>query len=408
MAEYTIFTTSYFETFSSISASTSLKIRYSIHMRIAYCTNVRLPSERAHGYQVSAVCDAFIKLGHSVEIFSPFRENIVQENFSDYYNVSDQIKINHVGSCDYIKNKFFPSVMGLWMMNKSMRSLLPESLKSFDVLYTRTEALLPALLSLSIPTIMEIHRLPRRDKYGFADRCNKCVKVVCLTSPMKNELVSWGVSEDKVVVEGDAVDIDKFESLPDREGSRKMFEVEDREFVVSYAGSIKTMKLDKGVPQIIKAVDMLSSSGMNIKALIAGGPEKEAEKLKESSGENINVLGQLTRDGVKNVYSASDLLVYPAPKTSHSYFMRDTSPMKIFEYMSTGKPMICADTPPIRDVLDESVTLFYEPGNVDDLSTKIVFAMENAEEMHAMAWRAKERVKEYTWDKRMERIISCV
>ena len=168
------------------------------------------------------------------------------------------------------------------------------------------------------------------------------------------------------------------------------------------------MKLDKGVPQIIKAVDMLSSSGMNIKALIAGGPEKEAEKLKESSGENINVLGQLTRDGVKNVYSASDLLVYPAPKTSHSYFMRDTSPMKIFEYMSTGKPMICADTPPIRDVLDESVTLFYEPGNVDDLSTKIVFAMENAEEMHAMAWRAKERVKEYTWDKRMERIISCV
>lgn len=47
-------------------------------MRIAYCTNIRLPSERAHGHQVAAVCDALVKLGHDVTIFAPFRKTSLQ------------------------------------------------------------------------------------------------------------------------------------------------------------------------------------------------------------------------------------------------------------------------------------------------------------------------------------------
>jgi hypothetical protein len=46
----------------------ALHTRYTPCMRIAYCTNVRLPSERAHGHQVARVCDALAKLGNDVTI----------------------------------------------------------------------------------------------------------------------------------------------------------------------------------------------------------------------------------------------------------------------------------------------------------------------------------------------------
>ena len=56
-----------------------------LSMRIAYCTNVRLPSERAHGHQVAQVCDALAHLGHDVTIFAPYRDNEVTEDYWMYY-----------------------------------------------------------------------------------------------------------------------------------------------------------------------------------------------------------------------------------------------------------------------------------------------------------------------------------
>lgn len=62
-------------------------------MKIAYCTNVRLPTERAHGRQIASVCDALGILGHEVQIFAPYRRNLVKESYREYYSAHKKVEL---------------------------------------------------------------------------------------------------------------------------------------------------------------------------------------------------------------------------------------------------------------------------------------------------------------------------
>ncbi|MEK7137671.1 MAG: glycosyltransferase, partial [Patescibacteria group bacterium] len=182
-------------------------------MRIAYCTNVRLPNERAHGHQVARVCDALVKLGHEVEIIAPQRcDNPVKNDFWTFHDVDRRVRLTYTSSFDGIACRLTPGLLGLslttWSYLHYARHKLLEG--KYDLLYTRTPEILPMLLTTKIPVILELHKLPRYHKKLFVRRCRRCKLVICLTSPMRKELLSWGAPEENIIVEPDAVD------LPDR------------------------------------------------------------------------------------------------------------------------------------------------------------------------------------------------
>jgi len=95
--------------------------------------------------------------------------------------------------------------------------------------------------------------------------------------------------------------------------------------------------------------------------------------------------------------------VYPAPATEHPYFMRDTSPLKLLEYLAAGRPVVCADIPPVRDVVDESIVEFCEPGNAKSLAEGIsnVLNQNNDERVRI----GKEKVLTLDWKNRMKRVL---
>ena len=118
--------------------------------------------------------------------------------------------------------------------------------------------------------------------------------------------------------------------------------------------------------------------------------------------------GHVESSRVSGFMCACDVLVYSAPKSDHPYFTRDTSPLKIFEYMAAGKPIVCADLPPLHDVLDDSLAYFYTPGDSRDLAHKIAEVMDHPEEAAERAARSRRKVEEYTWEKRMQRLLARV
>lgn len=378
-------------------------------MNIAYCTNVRLPNERAHGHQVAAVVRALSKLGHSVTLFAPFRKNVITESAHEYHDLPSTMKIKHLGSFDPIASTFLFGVLGLWTMNAMLRRALSAlDLSSYDLLMTRSPAILAPLLASGKPVLLELHSLPRRSKKIFVEHCNRCAKVVCLTTPMANELKQWGVEEKRIIVEADGVDLPVPVSDEVRKELRAHFGISDSMFVVGYAGSLTTMGLSKGVEQIVDAVATLKKDGKETHALIAGGPPEAVERLRHNEGHCMTFVGQLQHKDVPHLLSACDALIYPAPRSDHPYFLRDTSPLKIFEYMAAERPIITADLPPIHDVLNDDTALFYEPGDVTTLASCIETLMNDQQCCTSLAQRARERVNEHTWEKRMARIISAL
>jgi glycosyltransferase involved in cell wall biosynthesis len=380
-------------------------------MRIAYCTNVRLPSERAHGHQIAAVCDALYKLGHHVTVYAPFRKNTVGQDYWTYYGSDNNIQVQYIGSMDYIANPLLPGVLGLWVTNAMLRKFY-RTLTGFDLLYTRWPALLPALLHTGIPIVLELHTLPMRGQAAFVRDAAQVQLIVCLTSLMKEELVRMGVDTSKVVVAGDAVDLRRFENLAPAPETRERYGLDPKRFTIGYAGQLQSMGLSKGVEVLMDALQALHNAGTDFQAVIAGGPTTAQaalhSRLSAEAQSKVHFLGHVPQSEVPAVLTACDALVYPAPKSDNPFYMRDTSPMKIFEYMASGRPIVSADLPPVHDVLGAETAYFTNPGDAHDLADTLRHMMQNPEEAQQKATHAREAVERHTWKERMKTILEAL
>ncbi len=380
-------------------------------MRIAYCTNVRLPSERAHGHQIAQVCDALVRLGHEVTIFAPFRENSVRQSFSEYYGVDKKIELKLLGSFDPINRRMFPGVTALWVLNMLLRRNLKKALKNakFDLLYTRSPPLLPALLKSKQPVALELHQLPRLGRWCFVRRCRRCRVIACLASPMKERLIRWGVSAQKVIMEGDAVDLQRFASVPSKEQARKIWHIDTDRLVVGYVGRLKTLAQEKGVGILLHALRSLQKSQAYM-GFVVGGPEADRKEYEQEAKELIltsdDVLftGEIPATKIPTALAACDVLVMPFPNLPH--YRQNMSPLKMFEYMAAQRPIVSSDLPTVRDVLSEKTCVFCKPGNVQSFIEALEWIREHSEDARKCAEEARKLVLHYTWEERMRRILA--
>lgn len=379
-------------------------------MRIAYCTNVRLPSERAHGHQVAQVCDALARLGHRVTIFAPFRRNVVESDFWTYYGASREIELRHLGTFDPIASQLFPGVTGLFLLNAMLRRSLRKTLHQdhFDLVYTRSPALLSVLLATGLPVVLELHQLPRRGKATFVRHCNRCRLVSCLTSPMRDVLESWGVVPDRLMVAGDAVDLSRFENVPTRSQARERWKIQTERLVVGYVGRLKTLGMEKGVRYLLESLKDLREQ-RTFFGFVVGGPEQEKNEYATMAAElgldesDVLFTGEIPSSDIPSSLAACDVFVMPFPDLPH--YRLHMSPLKMFEYMAAGRIIITSDLPTVRDVLSHDTAVVCKPGDVQSLVAALRWVADHPEEAAARAERARELVKSHTWEERMKQIL---
>ena len=104
---------------------------------------------------------------------------------------------------------------------------------------------------------------------------------------------------------------------------------------------------------------------------------------------------------------AADMLVIPnSAKEDISRLY--TSPMKLFEYMASGTPIIASDLPSLREILNESNSSFFIADDVQDLSRVIGEVSSNHKKAQEKAVLASEQVKKYTWQRRAQSILDFV
>lgn len=379
-------------------------------MRIAYITNVRLPSERAHGHQVAQVCDALARLGYEVTVISPYRKNSIREDYHSYYRAEERVTVKHLGSFDSIASVLFPGVTGLWMLNAMMRKNIRQMLKheSFDVLYTRSPALLPALLESTIPVVLELHQLPRRGRAAFVKRCTQCRLIACLTSHMRDKLIEWGVPKNKVIAEGDAVDMKRFDQVLSPSDPRGDLDLPRNRVIVGYVGRLKTLGMEKGVGILLEAIAQLKDEKA-FTALIVGGPEADQKFYEEKAHalqlgtDDVRFTGEVNPFVVPKMLAACDVLAMPFPDLPH--YRHHMSPLKMFEYMAAGKPIVTSDLPTIRDVLSEDRAYFCTPGDASSLADVLRDIRKNPNEAAKRSDSARAIVGDHTWEARMKRIL---
>jgi glycosyltransferase involved in cell wall biosynthesis len=383
-------------------------------VRITYVTHTRFPTEKAHGNQVAQVCAGLAALGHKVTLVAPTVRNTITEDAYGYYGVPRGFRILYPGTFDALGSKLVPGplsfAVSMWSYRRVLQSFLMQ--QPADLLYVRSPSLLPPLLASGTPVMLELHTLPNFFHRRFVRQCNRCFRVICLTSPMRDALVRWGVDPVRISVEGDAVDLERFADLPSQSEAKGKWGLPKDVPVIGYIGSLVTRNtLEKGVRELLGALAILTKRDVKTFGFVVGGPaswrriyESHAREL-GLGPDDIQFQDRVQPLLVSSAIAACDVCVYPAPRSSDPFFYRDTSPLKLFEYLASGRPTVCANLPPVRDVVDDTVVRLCQPGDPSAFADGIAWVLEHPEEARTMADKGKELVKNHTWTERMRRIV---
>jgi glycosyltransferase involved in cell wall biosynthesis len=144
--------------------------------------------------------------------------------------------------------------------------------------------------------------------------------------------------------------------------------------------------------------------------LIIGGHEKEPDLARVQAlaaerdcASRVTFTGLIPPAEVQARLRDADVLLLPNPASAISTSF--TSPLKLFEYMAAGRPIVASDLPSLREVLrDEENALLVEPGSARALVAGIQRLRNDAALGARLARQARRDVEQFTWARRAERL----
>ncbi len=212
------------------------------------------------------------------------------------------------------------------------------------------------------------------------------------------ELLS--LSQAHILCEPNAVDIQEFDIAVSRDEAREKLNLPLDKKIVVYTGHLYSWK---GVDTLALAAQKLSREYL---VVFVGGNSEDVQHFRETYGNisNIVIAGFRPHHEIPLWQKAADVLVLPntAKEDISKYY---TSPMKLFEYAASKRPIVASRIPSITELVDDTRALLVEPDNARELAQNILrvgtdTALGDGRSKIAYTW-----VLEHTWEKRAERII---
>ena len=172
---------------------------------------------------------------------------------------------------------------------------------------------------------------------------------------------------------------------------------------VAYVGSIFA---SRGIREMVQAIDLLPEA-LQGKLLLAGNflPLVLQSEVEQMHGWNrVEFLGWQTREGVNRILGRSKIglvLLHPTTAYLASY------PVKLFEYMAAGLPVIASDFPLWREIVEGAgCGLLVDPRNPSAIAQAIQYLLEHPEEAEAMGLRGRQTVlTRYNWDAEASKLL---
>lgn len=392
--------------------------------KLLYIANLRLPTEKAYGIQIAKMCEAFATEGLDVTLIYPFRDNHIKAEFFSYYSVKTNFKIKKIRATDFYFSGFLDKIAFLVKNYFSAKALVKEALKeNADIYYTRDERVAKLLNKENKNVVFECHRFSnnRKSYHSYFKKVN--LKIVAISDGLKEDLVKFGIKDKNIIVERDGVDLDEFNINVSKEDARqRLFKNLHhdsflRKKIAVYVGQLYPWK---GGDIFKKIAKHLCKENVNYLIFIFGGTGKkdpdtlktDIERiLKEAHPNMVPVisLGLFPHRDVPYILKAADCAILIGNE-SEIISAKYTSPLKMFEYMASGCPIVAQDLPSFREVLNDKNSFLVKPGDAKALANKIalVFKEENAKMAEEKAAKALEDVKNYTWQKRALRILDFI
>lgn len=344
---------------------------------------------------------ALVRIGHEVTLVIPRENGFVRDQFArtlQDFSIFEQFKVVRSPRPTFFGRgrRSFPLLAAAWAKTKG-----------FDLVWSRDVYAADAASALRLNVIAEHHTVLSRRQLAATKRMvsrPEFKAFVANSQRHKRLLEDEGICGDKIIDAHGAVDLSQFENLDKSAGERTRNELCK---TVVYAGSLYP---GRGIEQMLEAAAVLK----NVNFICVGGREFEVAQHKNHAQSkrltNVSFVGYVPNKEVPSYLTSADILV--APYTNKCEAIDGTlsidyaSPMKLFEYMAAGKPIIASGIGAICEVLQhEQNALLVQQGSVDDIVYSIKRLLSDPHLAVKLGQAARENAKTYSWELRCSRIL---
>ncbi len=179
--------------------------------------------------------------------------------------------------------------------------------------------------------------------------------------------------------------------------------------IVFYHGQIARAR---GMPVLMRACKIAARTTQNLRLIMLGhifgrsyGAELRTSMHREGVGGFVEILDPVPHEEVPRYLALSEVGLVVLPPLS---VFRESLPIKLFEYMACGVPVVASRLPAIKRVIEETgCGLLVDPENAEEIGMAIAYLLEHPEEARAMGQRGKKAVGEqYNWSPMEIRLLN--
>ena len=393
-------------------------------MRLAYLIcdfGVHLFGPKGASVHVRETTNALRLLGHDVRVFAPSVLAPDNEGATDVRHIPlDGFAAEAVELLAHEDARLPEHLAREWRAllyaERAQRVLAPE-LADYrpDAIYERYSLFAYAGVELSrqlrVPLLLEVNA-PLTDEQArhrvlvlraTAEELERRIlrsadALLVVSTALAEYAEGLGVAPGRITVMPNAVDAERFHPRVSGAAVRARYGLDGKR-VIGFAGSLKPWHDLDG---LASAVGLVRREDPSAHLLVVGeGPGLAA--LRDLDARFVSCAGAVPHQEMPAFLAAMDVIAVPYPAGAEAYF----SPVKLFEAMAMGKPVVGARLGQVGELLADGRTgLLYEPGDPRDLARKLRAVLDMTDRGASLGAAAREWVvANRTWDRNARRIV---
>jgi glycosyltransferase involved in cell wall biosynthesis len=372
-------------------------------MKILYSA-AGTPIPGTHGGSIHALelCRALARRGHEVHLAA------LRPSLSGGAEIPlDGVQMRYL-------HRFLPVTLLEWTAGQAIRSLIAEIHPDVVVerFYTFGGGAIAAAHHAGVPAVLEINS-PARDYPGsLRDTLDKLTIVRPVDRWRRRQLERCAAVyttsrhlvppelQDSATVIVNGVDVDRFTPGPETPDTGPLH--------CAYVSSFRSWH---GAEDLVEAVSHCVSRGVPLRVMCIGeGPRwKLAKEAAAVAGiaDNIDFVGRVPHAEIPGLLADADIGMAPfAPDQFRALELGwFWSPIKIFEYLAAGLPVVTADIEELRTLLQGGVANFYRAADPLALAEAIMELEADRAAVRRMSKEARSLAEQrYTWDHQAEAV----
>jgi len=322
-----------------------------------------LPKPAAYVVQIVNLANAAANLGYStvlislkkglravnpIEWFSPFHPQFPDDRLAQFYNLQSNLEVIELPMPYPID-----AVPSKWTSSSSIACkyyfpwhILPHT----QLVHSRDWNFVQTAIQNGIPAIYERDHCEKK-RYDSKIVSNPLFQAaVTVADPVRENLIQNGIPPEKVIQLHNGFNRVFLErQLQATEEWRKQLLTDEFKYLAIYAGALYDFK---GIDLTIN----IAKDFPDVRFVMAGGPDDRVKDYQQMTHDrhlnNVIFLGYLPQDRLASLLQAADILLYPHLSGEAANF---TSPMKLFDYIAAGVPIVATSIPPLKEFQDLDV-----------------------------------------------------